>query len=117
MAPAQDSGGPGGHSPTAVPGTDIRTLAELRQRWDELEAEQHRFIAALSEADLGRVVELKDTQGKMSRFPLGLLLLHIPNHATHHRSEIATMLTMVSGSPPDVGMLSYYVHKSGQRQA
>lgn len=100
-----------------MPGADIQTLGELRQRWAELESEQRRFLAALSEADLGRVVELKDTEGKMSRFPLGLLLLHIPNHATHHRSEIATMLTMVSGSPPDTGILSYYVQKSGQRPA
>jgi uncharacterized damage-inducible protein DinB len=29
------------------------------------------------------------------------------DHATHHRSEIATMLTMVRGSPPDTGINSY----------
>ena len=38
---------------------------------------------------------------------LGMLLVHVPNHATHHRSEIATMLTMVSGPPPDTGINSY----------
>ncbi len=106
-----------GHSPTAVPGADIQTLGELRRRWDELEAEQRRFIAALNEADLGRVIELKDSEGRTHRCPLGLLLLHIPNHATHHRSELATMLTMVSGSPPGTGILQYYAQTSGQRQA
>ena len=43
--------------------------------------------------------------------PLGMLLLHVPTHAAHHRSEFATMLTMASGSPPDTGINSYYREK------
>ena len=38
---------------------------------------------------------------------LGALLLHVANHATHHRSEIATMITLISGSPPDTGINTY----------
>lgn len=91
-------------------------LADLRPRWDELEAEQRRFVGALGGDDLARVVE---GQGRLGTFriPLGVLLLHVANHATHHRSEIATMLTMVSGSPPDTGMVSYYTAKTGQRRS
>ena len=48
-----------------------------------------------------------NSRGEAFRRPLGLLLLHVPNHATHHRSEIATMLTMASGSPPDTGINTY----------
>ena len=112
-----------GRPPTAVSGADIfygyvpQTLGELRPRWDELESEQQRFIAALSEADLARIVEGETREGTTFRQPLGRLLLHVPNHATHHRSEIATMLTMVSGSPPNTGILSHDVQKSGQRPA
>jgi len=96
-----------GQSPPALPGAEIAMLADLRHRWDELEAEQRRFIGALTEADLGRFFEFKNAEGVVARRPLGLLVLHVPNHATHHRSEIATMLTMVSGSPPDTGIHSY----------
>jgi uncharacterized damage-inducible protein DinB len=39
----------------------------------------------------------------------------VPNHATHHRSEIATMLTMISGSPPDTGINTFIVATTGQR--
>ena len=85
------------------------TLGELRAPWDGLVAEQRNFLGALGEADLTRVIEAKSAQdGQRYRRPLGMLLLHVPNHATHHRSEIATMLTMVSGSPPDTGINSYY---------
>jgi uncharacterized damage-inducible protein DinB len=31
----------------------------------------------------------------------------VANHATHHRSEIATMITMISSSPPDSGLNTY----------
>jgi uncharacterized damage-inducible protein DinB len=33
----------------------------------------------------------------------------VVNHATHHRSEVATMLTIISGSPPDTGINTYRV--------
>ena len=103
-----------GHASAAVPGAAVQTLGELRIRWDALETEQRGFIGAVGEADLGRVVEGTSTEGKTFRRPLGILLLHVPNHATHHRSEIATMLTMLSGSPPDTGLNSYYAQRSAQ---
>jgi uncharacterized damage-inducible protein DinB len=31
----------------------------------------------------------------------------VTDHGTHHRSEIATMLTMVSGSPPGTGLARF----------
>jgi uncharacterized damage-inducible protein DinB len=31
----------------------------------------------------------------------------VVNHATHHRSEAATMITLISGSPPDTGIATY----------
>lgn len=91
----------------ALPGVDIATLAELRRPWDDLEDEQRRFVGALTSGDLVRVIEGKNSRGEAFRRPLGMLLLHVPNHATHHRSEIATMLTMASGSPPDTGINTY----------
>jgi len=83
------------------------TLAALRPRWDALESEQRRFLDGLTESDLSRIVE---GQGRLGAFriPLGVLLLHVVNHATHHRSEIATMLTMLGHPPPDTGLVSYH---------
>jgi uncharacterized damage-inducible protein DinB len=42
------------------------------------------------------------------------LLQHVANHATHNRSEIATMITLISKSPPDTGVVTYHLVKSGQ---
>jgi uncharacterized damage-inducible protein DinB len=103
-----------GTSPTKLPGDDISSLAVLRERWDALEKEQRAFIEGLTEADLGRLVEYRNIEGKPFRLALWPLLQHVANHATHHRSEIATMITMTSGSPPDTGIATYELLKSGQ---
>jgi uncharacterized damage-inducible protein DinB len=104
-----------GRSPTRLPGPqDFPDLASLRERWDVLEKEQRDFVDALTPAALGRVVEYRTTQGKPFRAPLWGLLQHVPNHATHHRSEVATMLTLISGSPPDTGINTFLLAASGQ---
>ncbi len=104
-----------GVSPSALPGAEFPTLASIRAPWDDLEREQQAFVEGLTSADLDRPVEYKNTEGKTFSLALGPLLQHVANHATHHRSEIATMLTMLSGSPPDTGINSYLVTKTGQR--
>src|SRR6266699_823161 len=71
---------------------DFTSLADLRKRWDGLEDEQRRFVDALTPSELQRVVV----------------------HATHHRSELATMITMVKDSPPSTDMVVYYRIASGQ---
>jgi uncharacterized damage-inducible protein DinB len=97
-----------GNSPGRILGdADFPTVADLRTRWDALEAEQKSFLAGLGEADLVRPVVYKNTLGQEFRVALGALLLNVVNHATHHRSEAATMMTMISGSPPDTGINTY----------
>ena len=75
---------------------------------------QRAYIESLSAADYDRVIQYTGAEGKQFRAPLGPLLEHVANHATHHRSEIATMLTMVSGSPPDTGLATYLLAMTNQ---
>lgn len=106
-----------GQPTTSIPGGDIASLGHLRQRWDGMEGEQRAFVGALTTADLTRVVEYKNSEGKSFRAPLWPLLQHVANHATHHRSEIATMITMISSSPPDTGLMMYQLVRTGQLSA
>jgi uncharacterized damage-inducible protein DinB len=99
-----------GSSPGRLLGdADFPTVADLRTRWDALETEQRAFVDGLGEADLARPVVYKNTSGQEFRVALGPLLQHVVNHATHHRSEAATMITLISGSPPDTGINTYRV--------
>ena len=103
-----------GGTVTSVPGDEFTTLASIRAPWDEAEREQRAYIEGLSAADQARVIEYVGAGGKPFRAQLGPLLQHVANHATHHRSEIATMLTMVSGSPPDTGLATYLLTSTNQ---
>jgi uncharacterized damage-inducible protein DinB len=102
-----------------MPGdADVPSLAVLRSKWDDLEKSQREFIDGLRANDLGRIVEFRSVayprpDGGAYRIPLWPLLQHVPNHATHHRSEIATMITMISGSPPATDLALYYFRTQG----
>jgi uncharacterized damage-inducible protein DinB len=96
-----------GDSPTRVPGGEFTTLAAMRPVWDTLEVEQRTHLEGLADPDLGRLLSYKNVQGVEGQAALGPLLQHVVNHATHHRSEIATMITIMSGSPPDTGIATY----------
>ena len=105
-----------GASPTTLPGGDVATLADLRVRWDATEAEQRAFVEGLGPSDLARPVEYRNTEGKPFRGVLGTLLQHVVNHGTHHRSEVATMLTVLSGSPPPTDLVVHHLIQTGQRR-
>ena len=103
-----------GSSPTESPFFELGSMAEVRRHWDGLEAEQKAFVEGLTESDLGRTIDYKNSQGQAFHVKLGVLLQHVANHATHHRSEIATMLTLLSGSPPDTGINTWEIGRTGQ---
>jgi uncharacterized damage-inducible protein DinB len=97
-----------GSSPSRLWGdADFASMTGLRASWDAFEAEQRAFVEGLAEADLTRPVHYRNTEGKAFQVALGALLQHVVNHATHHRSEAATMITLISGSPPDTGVNTY----------
>ena len=97
-----------GFSPSRIPGdADFASMRDLRTRWDDFEAEQRAFVEGLDEGGLGRPVSYQNTSGEAFRVTLAPLLQHVVNHATHHRSEAATMITLISGSPPDSGLALY----------
>ncbi len=101
---ARWTGTPPGRLPADA---DFPTMADLRAHWDRMEAEQRAFVERLDDAALLKPVTYKNATGGESSAPLGPLLQHVVNHATHHRSELATMITLISASPPDTGIATY----------
>ncbi len=95
------------------PGTPERadayaTLAALRARWERAEADFRGFVDGLGEADLARVVETRTLAGDPYRAALWQMIQHVVNHGTHHRSEVATMLTRLGAAPPATDLILYY---------
>src|SRR3989442_10596641 len=76
---------------------DFGTMAELRSRWDRLEGEQKTFVDALTSADLDRVVDYRNTEGKALGAPLWRVLPHPPHQPPHHPHEDSAKLTKMRG--------------------
>ena len=89
-------------------------VAELRIRWEEVEAATSEYVATLREPDLARVVSYVKFQGERWAYPLWQQLLHQVNHATQHRSEAALLLSRLGYSPGWLDLLVYVDEQGGK---
>ncbi len=82
--------------------------------WREAFAKSHRalhdYIAPMSDADLDRIVEGKNSRGRPFSAPLARLVLHVVNHGTQHRAEAGLVLERIGRSP---GNVDYYEYALG----
>src|SRR5438093_811132 len=64
-----------GTSPTSLlDAGGFPDVASLRARWDQIERETQRFVAGLTDADLAKVVEYRNTRGERWRLRPGAAL-------------------------------------------
>jgi uncharacterized damage-inducible protein DinB len=101
-----------GVSPAAMlDASEFATLDALRARWDDERRQMEAFLDTLGDADLGRVVEYTTTGGQHYANTLWHLMVHLVNHGTQHRSELALLLTELGRSPGDIDMITFVREK------
>lgn len=107
-----------GESPKAHldPG-DFPTLALIKQKWDETERDMRRFIGRQTEASLETEVTYSNFTGQTFHVPLWQMLMHVANHETHHRGELASMFALMNVPHPEEEVIQYFLDLSGQRKA
>ena len=82
-------------------------LESLQSKLAEEKTNMLDYIKALTESDLNRTVAYKNTKGEPLENKLWHILVHVVNHGTQHRSEIAEMLTRYGHSPGDIDFIVY----------
>lgn len=91
---------------TSVDSIDLPDLAAVRRRWSALSAGTDAFLATLrTDHDLARRYSRTRSDGTLIERELWLGMLHVANHGTQHRAEIAVMLTALGRSPGDLDLL------------
>ena len=82
-----------GRSPRTLPaGDDLTTLETLTQKWREAEAGQDAYIATLTPERLKEPLSYVSYSGDSFTRVLGDALLHLANHGTYHRGQVATLM-------------------------
>jgi uncharacterized damage-inducible protein DinB len=95
-----------GRSPRSLPPPEeFPALAAVSERWRAVEREMREYVAGLSEEALERPVTCVSTRGQTWTYALWRMILHLLNHQSYHRGQVATLLRQLGAQPPVVDFL------------
>jgi uncharacterized damage-inducible protein DinB len=83
---------------------DFATTAEAHAAWREASDRAEACVAKLIDADLAKVWTAERPGGMKLSQPLGEMMLHVANHGTHTRAQIASAVRRLGKDP---GVLEY----------
>ena len=90
------------------PGPRYHDLAVLRSDWPALHTAWRDWAAGLTDDQCTQELEYHDLAGKPWRNPLSGVVLHVVNHGTHHRGQVAGFLRTMGHVPPKLDLIAYY---------
>ncbi|HLN59846.1 MAG TPA: DinB family protein [Thermoanaerobaculia bacterium] len=101
-------------SPRAMPeGEDLTTLEALARKWREVEAGQDSYIATLTQGRLAEPLSYIAFSGDSFTRRLGDALLHLANHGTYHRGQVATLLRQLGRKAASTDYLRFIDAQKG----
>ncbi len=103
---------PAGHLDPA----DFPSVASVRSAWAGTEKEMRLFIDSQKAEDLLIVITYSNFRGETFHVPLWQMLMHVANHETHHRGELAAMFALMQIPHPEDEVIQYFLNLSGQRK-
>lgn len=83
-------------------------LATLQREWPILLTQWKQWVAALTDERCAGAIRYKDLKGREWSQPLWQVLLHVVNHATHHRGQVAGFLRSLGHTPPTLDVAAFY---------
>jgi uncharacterized damage-inducible protein DinB len=89
---------------------DLPTIDAVRAKWEPLWAERRVFIESLKPEQLPQAFT-RTFRGQSQSTILWQAMVHVANHGTQHRSEIALMLTDLGHSPGDLDMIFWFMRR------
>jgi uncharacterized damage-inducible protein DinB len=106
-----------GEAPTAhLDAGQLPTVEALRERWTAVERQMRDFVARQNDESLAAPLTYSNFRGETFRVPLWQMLMHVPNHETHHRGELAAMFALMNVAHPEEEVIQYFLNSSGQKR-
>jgi len=95
---------------------DFQTLLTIQENWMELEKDMRGFLTAQNEESLQEDMVCIGFNGRPFHLLLWQMMAHVPNHNTHHRSELAAMFNAMDIPHPEDETVQFFLIQSGQRK-
>ena len=92
--------------------TEFPDIASLSGKLREVEQDQIKCIASLTDESLGAVIAYTNTKGERWEYPLGRQMQHLVNHSSYHRGQVTTMLRQLGAEAVSVDLL-YFLDEKG----
>jgi uncharacterized damage-inducible protein DinB len=99
---------------TMLTARELSSIQTIREHWGALIAQRRAYVIGLDEAELDVTAHWTNMRGQAYALPRWQVLLHSANHSTHHRSEVAALLTALGYQPDSTDLLEFYLEHSGQ---
>lgn len=83
------------------------TPKDFVDAWEPVWDGQAAFVAALADASLDAAFDYRNQRGEPARVGTRDMLIHVANHGTYHRGQIASQLRLVGGTPVSTDYLVF----------
>jgi uncharacterized damage-inducible protein DinB len=81
--------------------------ARLRELYRQTASEREAFVGSRSDDDLRKPATALVRPGMTKTFPLGMTMLQVCSHGTHHRAQAVNMLRRLGGRVPELDWLEW----------
>ena len=83
-------------------------LPVLQTDWPALHDRWRAWATGLTDDSIRAQVPYKDLKGNPYETPLWQIVLHVVNHATHHRGQVSGFLRSMGHKPPPLDLIFFY---------
>lgn len=95
-------------NPAVPQGADLRTLDDVRARWEAVEAERGTLLAGMDDTGLAETRAVKSSSGGEYVHTFRQMFRHLINHSSYHRGQIVTFLRQLGAMPPSTDLILFY---------
>jgi uncharacterized damage-inducible protein DinB len=88
-----------------------RRLPVLQDQWPGIHAAWMQWAAGLTDQGARAELTYQDLKGNAWTQPIWQIVLHLVNHGTHHRGQVAGFLRALGHVPPPLDLVAFYREK------
>ena len=101
------SAGKGSSPAGLLPEADFETVEIASQRLRSIDYDLKEFTGGLTQADLDGSRDYKTMEGKAYSNVLSDMLVHVANHSSYHRGQVATLLRQSGAVPQSTDLILF----------